>query len=298
MWVASLDYRNDVAISREIIKITADAYRSIRNTLRFQLGNLHDFDYAKDAIAIEQLTPLDRWALHELAQLVPSVTEAYEQYEFHKVYQLVNRFYAVTLSARYHDFCKDRLYTMRADSEDRRSAQTVIYHMFHTLNRLLAPILVFTSDEAHRYSQGDGDFTGDPVHLQTWPVIPANWSNEEVAGDVERLLDLRDQVNEKLEQLRGAKVIGKSIDGRVVIAADRDNPLLAICQRYREFLPELFIVSQVVLQESAGADLQVVATKAEGVRCPRCWRWVESLVQTPAGEVCERCADALALFNN
>lgn len=298
LWVASLDYRNDVAISKEIIKTTADAYRSIRNTLRFQLGNLFDFNFAADAIPVEQLTPLDRWALHELALLIPAVTEAYEQYEFHKVYQLVNRFYAVTLSARYHDFCKDRLYTMRADSEDRRSAQTVIYHMFHTLNRLLAPILVFTTDEAQRYSEGDSDFSGEPIHLKDWPTAPADWYAADIAGDVEQLLALRDRVNESLEQLRGAKVIGKSIDARVVLTADPEDSLWALCQRYVTFLPELFIVSQVALQSAAGVTFSVSAAKADGVRCPRCWRWVDALVPTSSGEVCERCADALAHLNN
>jgi isoleucyl-tRNA synthetase len=296
LWVASLDYRNDVAISKEIIKITADSYRSIRNTLRFQLGNLHDFDYDRDAVPVAQLTPLDRWALHELATLVPQVTEAYETYEFHKVYQLINRFYAVTLSAKYHDFCKDRLYTMRADSEDRRSAQTVIHHMFHTLNRLLAPILVFTTDEAHRYAQGDSDFSGTAIHLESWPQIPDEWSCAEVASDVEQLLDLRDKVNERMESLRVEKIIGKSVDAAIDITASADHPLYQLCLRYQSSLPELFIVSQVNLSDTGEtAEFSINARKAEGVRCPRCWRWVPVLVQTPAGEVCERCADALAL---
>ena len=292
LWVASTDYRTDVAISAEIMKITADAYRTIRNTFRFQLGNLYDFDPARDLMAPANLSPLDQWALHELAELVDRVTEAYDRYEFHRVYQLINRFYTVTLSARYHDFLKDRLYTFRAGSAERRSAQTVIHHHLQVLTRLLAPVLVFTCDEALQTLAGE---TFTSVHLEDWPVVPAEWRHATVAAEVEQLLELRDPVNEKLEALRTAKQLGKSIEGALDIRLGSEHPLAAILQKHTAQLAEIFIVSTVTLSMEPGSgEPTFTASVAEGERCPRCWRTVEQRVHTPAEPLCPRCADAVA----
>ncbi|MDP0501174.1 MAG: isoleucine--tRNA ligase [Verrucomicrobiota bacterium JB022] len=294
LWVASTDYRNDVALSEEIVKITADTYRTIRNSLRFQLGNLYDFDVAKDAVALDDLLPLDRWALHELATLVEDVTKAFASYEFHRGYQYINRYFVVTLSSRYHDFLKDRLYTMRADGLERRSAQTVIYHHFVTLTKLLAPVLVFTCDEA--WSQGTEEI-GLPkgsVHLQGYPQAQPEWKNPQLAEDFERLLTIRDQVNERLEALRTAKVIGKSTDAAVELKGPAQDADLSVLQRYESSLPELFVVSRVLLGTDEAAEaLQIEAREAEGERCPRCWRRVDELIHTEAGDVCPRCAEAI-----
>ncbi len=297
LWVASIDYRNDVGISKEIMKITADAYRTIRNTFRFQVGNLFDFDPQADLLPVESLNPLDRWALHQIAVLVKDVTEAYGNYEFHRVFHLLNRFYTVTLSSRYHDFLKDRLYTFRHDSEDRRSAQTVIYHHLNALTRLWSPILVFTTDEVWPHIKASGPDAGlKSVHLAHWPQVPANWVHSELNNEVETLLNLRDKVNEKLEELRSQKAIGKSIDAAVTLLVNGNTPEKALLEKYREELPELFIVSQVIIGSSAEEDatIQIQAAPAEGVRCPRCWRTVAILTSTRSGEVCPRCAEAIA----
>ena len=291
LWVASTDYRTDVAISAEIMKITADAYRTIRNTFRFQLGNLYDFNPAIDALPPAELSPLDQWALHELAELADRVTEAYDRYEFHRVYQLINRFYTVTLSARYHDFLKDRLYTFRADSPERRSAQTVIHHHLDVLTRLLAPVLVFTCDEALQIQAGE---TFTSVHLEDWPEIPGSWRHAETAAEIEQLLELRDPVNEELEKLRSAKQIGKSIEAALEIRTGSESPLTAILQKHAGQLAEIFIVSTVTVSIIPGnGDLTLHTTVAEGERCPRCWRTVEALLPKEAEHLCPRCADAV-----
>lgn len=294
LWVASTDYRNDVAISAEIMKGSADAYRTVRNTFRFQVGNLYDFDPAKDLLPASELNPLDRWALHQLGELVESVTEAYRKYEFHRVFQLMNRFYTVTLSARYHDFLKDRLYTFRHDGKDRRSAQTVIYHHLESLNRLWAPILVFTTDEVWSYRQSGEATAESSIHQQSWPEVPAEWLAKDLNEDVEALLEIRDQVNEKLEALRAEKVIGKSIEGAIHFTVDPASTEGRLLREYSSDLAELFIVSQVELNLSADAEaLSVSASKAEGERCPRCWRTVPALTETSMGAVCPRCAEAI-----
>jgi isoleucyl-tRNA synthetase len=294
LWVASIDYRNDVAMSEEILQTTADAYRTLRNSLRFQLGNLFDFRAATDAVPVEQLTSLDRWALHQLAELARAVSEAYGRYEFHRATQLLNQYFSVTLSARYHDILKDRLYTYRADHPARRSAQTVIHAHAVTLLRLLGPVLVFTADEAWGVLRREQGLEPTRLALGDWPEIPDAWSAQALAAEFEQLLTLRERVNEALEGLRGEKVIGKSIEAAVTLRAPATDSLFGLCQRFSEDLAELFIVSAVHLQHSeTAADLEIVVTKAPGHRCPRCWRTVENLVTTSSGELCERCADAL-----
>ena len=297
LWVASTDYRNDVAISPEIVKTTADTYRTIRNTIRFQIGNLFDFELDRDGLAPDDLTPLDKWALHELGQLVDEVTEAYERFEFHRVYHLLNRFYTVTLSSRYHDFLKDRLYTFRADSPERRSAQTVIHHHLQTLNRLWAPILVFTCEESFRETPSPATAAGHSIHLQDWPEVPESWRMEKTAAEVSALIALRDPVNEQLETLRAQGKIGKSIEAALSIGLPNASPLKTIMENHLGQLAELFIVSSVTLSSDEDANpVTIKVGVAEGDRCPRCWRIVQTFEKTSFGDVCPRCADALAPF--
>lgn len=291
LWVASTDYRNDVSISAEIMKITADAYRTIRNTLRFQIGNLYDFSPQQDAIEPADLEPLDQWALHELGVLVDAVTEAFDRYEFHRGYQLLNRFYTVTLSARYHDFLKDRLYTFAAGSKGRRSAQTVIWHHLETLKRLLAPILVFTCDEA---AAADDSDSVQSIHLADWPTVPDTWRMPALASEIEQLIALRDPVNELLEQLRSRKEIGKSIEAELAIRVPESSTLGTVLNKHQSSLAELFIVSTVSFEMShSSEDLEFGVAVATGPRCPRCWRTVSELTETSSADVCPRCAEAL-----
>jgi isoleucyl-tRNA synthetase len=206
LWVASQDYRSDIVVSEERLKKVGETYRLIRNTLRYQLSNLYDFDPSKNSVASGDLTGLDRWILSEFAGLESAVAQAYESYEFHVVYQLVSQFCAVQLSAQYHDVVKDRLYTDPAASARRRSTQTALHHMVSRLCQMLAPVLAFTADEAWEFIPGTATKS---VHLSHWE--PA--SGTAVADDVwKSLFALREKVLPELEKARQAKLIGKGLD--------------------------------------------------------------------------------------
>ena len=297
LWISSQDFRNDIPISKEILSHVGETYRLIRNTLRYQLSNLFDFDAARDAVPVEQMDTLDRWALHQTAALIEQCTAAYENYEFHRVYQLCNQFCSVTLSATYHDILKDRLYTLGTNSPLRRSSQTALHHIFDALVRLLAPILTFTTDEAWSYATAKTEYTADSIHLQDWPVAPAAWTNPAIDSDVAALLRVRTLVNETIEPQRAAGKLGKSLDAAVALTVAPDDPAFAVLEKHRDFLPELFIVSHVTLAPTMGtASLSVSVRPCSElgfVRCPRCWRWVPALEPGPPENVCPRCVEAL-----
>jgi len=307
LWIASQDFRDDIPVDDEILKNVGESYRLFRNTFRFQLSNLFDFEPARNGVSTEALDALDRWALHQCAALIDECTRAYEHYEFHRVYQLCNHFCSVTLSAIYHDILKDRLYTLGANHPLRRSSQTAIHHIFHALVRLLAPILCFTTDEAWSYATAGREYTADgsSVHLQDWPAVPDTWRDAQTAADFEQLLAVRAQVFLHIETRRAAGELGKSLDAVITVSGPASSPAFETLLRYRDALPELFIVSQVTLEtaeqadsaetSAAPPDLRIdVRTGEEAglVRCPRSWRWVPALV--PATGTCPRCAAALA----
>ncbi|MBC9867733.1 MAG: isoleucine--tRNA ligase [Opitutae bacterium] len=296
LWVSSQDYRNDIPFSPNILNRIVDTYRLFRNTLRFQLSNLSDFDMEKDGLAIEQLDLIDRWALHKTAELVKPVTQAYDTYAFHRAYQLLNQFFSVTLSARYHDMLKDRLYTLAPDSRLRRSSQTAIYHIFRTVARLMAPVLAFSTDEAWSHLQTNGDFSPDCIHLQSWPRPPHSWTAWEGMEDFEKVLNFRNDVNELLEKARQAKRIGKSLDANISVTGSENDPLFQILLRFESKLPEVFIASRVSLEASEVGEVSIEVAPAEGERCPRCWRTVERLVETTIyGSLCPRCQETLRI---
>lgn len=308
LWIASQNFTEDITLSDKILNNAAEAYRLFRNTFRYQLSTLFDFTYTADALPLDALDTLDRWALHQTANLVRECGEAYDAYEFHRVYQLCNQFCAVTLSSVYHDVLKDRLYTLRSDHPLRRSSQTAIYHIFHSLIRVLAPVLSLTTDEAWCHATFKADFPvaaqcqGEnsalaSIHLQDWPDVPADWIQPELEKEVALLLEVRRRVNEAIEPLRAAGKLGKSLDAAITLSAPEAG-LRAVLERHRDFLPELFIVSHVDLaaHETAPGTPVVSVRPAQElgfVRCPRCWRWVPALQSTAHGEVCARCADAL-----
>jgi len=296
LWIASQDFTQDITLSDKILGNAGEAYRLFRNTLRYQLSTQFDFDLAKHGMAIADLDTLDRWALHQTAALAAACTAAYDAYETHRVYQLCNNFCSVTLSAVYHDILKDRLYTLAADHPLRRSSQTAIHHIFHTLVKVLAPILTFTADEAWAHATQGADFSDDPIHLQDWPVIPAEWFTPAINAEVATLLRVRSQVTEAIEPARQAGKIGKSLDAAVALQFPSGHEALATLQKHHNLLPELFIVSHVTIAVTGGdATIGIKHCEELGYhRCPRCWRWVPALNSTPAGEICPRCADALS----
>ena len=296
LWICSEDFRGDIPLSEEIFKQVSQAYRNLRNTLRFQIGNLHDFDPAKDTVPHEQMHPLDKWALARTAELLEETTAAYEAFEIHRVYQAVTRFCSVVLSSHYHDILKDRLYTLAPCDPMRRSSQTTIREIFQALLTALAPLLPFTTDEAWAYLQADSDFSEDPLLLQQWPEFPESYRTDMEAAEIATLLAFKaSYVNDKLETIREAKEIGQSLDAEVRITTAPDSDLHTILKKHEAGLPELFIVSSVVLETKQEGEPEVSAAHASGVRCPRSWRWVPELVNTEAwGEVSPRCRDTLA----
>ena len=308
LWVCSADYRADITASEDVFKNLSQAYRTLRNTLRFQLGNLYDFpDFVKNAHAVTDDLPngeattlcesppldaLDQWALHKTAQLITDVTAAYERYESYRALNMLNQFCSVTLSATYHDILKDRLYTLAPDAPLRRSSQKALHNIHDVLIRLLAPILCFTADEAYAYSRGGTDFIDSSVFLETWP--DPQWDSPEIAAEIDSLLEVRHTVNEVLEPLRQQKMIGQSLDSQVHIAGSAADSTFQLLLKYKDKLPELFIVSQVDLTPTSDDSLSITASHASGVRCPRSWRWVPQLELTEKwGEVCPRCKKAL-----
>ncbi|MDP4609774.1 MAG: isoleucine--tRNA ligase [Opitutales bacterium] len=297
LWICSQDYRNDVPVSDKIVKNVANNYRNWRNTLRYQVGSLHDFNPATDAVPLDQLHPVDMWALNELAQLVRNVTEAYEAYEFHRAFkEFIDPFVANTLSSTYHDILKDRLYTAAPNDPLRRSSQTAIAIIFSVFTRLVAPLIPHTADEAWSFATNDTDFCDKPITLEDWPYVDEAWDNPEIAADIRALRKfLSEHLNDRLEELRQKKTIGQSLDAKAVITGTPNDQTFALLQKYESDLPELFILSQVTLQQSAEAtEMNIEVAHADGVRCPRSWRWVEALVETEEwGPVSPRCAEAL-----
>jgi isoleucyl-tRNA synthetase len=209
LWVAAEDYTEDIRLSTEIIDRLADAYRRIRNTYRFLLGNLADFDPARDRQPYARLDEVDRWILDRLARLIDRVVRAYEEYQFHTVFHSVHNFCAVDLSAQYLDIIKDRLYTSRADDPRRRAAQTACADILVALLRLMAPILTFTAEEAWRHAPGTRN---ESVHLERFPEVPLEWLDDPLAAEWQRLLEVRREVARALEVARARKLIGSGLE--------------------------------------------------------------------------------------
>ena len=295
LWIASEDYRNDIPVSETILQHVIATYRTLRNTLRFQLGNLYDFHPSQDCVSYERMMALDRWALSETNAFLAEVMPAYESYDFHKVYQSINRFCTLTLSARYHDILKDRLYTLCADGWERRSAQTALFEICRILLKVMAPILTFTADEAWGYLWGNSDFGYEhSIHLEDFPTVNPQWEDPQLAKEFSELFHLREKVQVELEKARQQKEIGQSLDAQVKIVVGSQHPQYALIKKYQENLPEYWIVSVVHVKEIQGDSCEIAVQHADGVRCPRTWRWVDRLVEVAGfGAVSERCADVL-----
>ncbi len=298
LWIASENYQNDIPLSDKILDATATQYRNIRNTIRYQLSNLYDFDPAKDAVPFAELTLIDKWALTKLFQLHATVTTCFENCEFHKAYAAIDAFTVETLSATYHNILKDRLYTYAANSRERRSSQTAIHTIFTTYLKMLAPMLPFTTDEAWGFFTEKNEYARESILLQDWPEYRPDCIFIDEAAEFDTLLKVLDDVNLKLDALRSAKAIGQSLEAVVTLSCDAESPLYALLKKHESALAETFIVSEVRLVAApAGTPLSVEAVKAETlgyVRCPRSWRWVPELADAGAfGKVSPRCLAAL-----
>jgi isoleucyl-tRNA synthetase len=293
LWVASQDYRNDIVVSEERVNKVGETYRSIRNALRYQLSNLYDFHPAKNTVADDKMTGLDRWILGEFSKLEAEVVAAYDQYEFHVVYQKVSQFVAVELSSIYHDAVKDRLYTDAANSPRRRSTQTALFRLVRGLSAILSPILVFTADEAWEFIP-ESDSTS--VHLSSWVTRPFALSERE-SQTWKKLFEIRPTVLSCLEKERQAKNIGKALDAKIILGGTA-QVLGDLTDEEKESLRELLNVSQLILTgptEAAEVWIETIeAVKADGQKCERCWHWeLDVGADSEHPLLCGRCVAAV-----
>jgi len=291
LWVASQDYRGDMVLSEARMLKVAETYRLLRNTLRYQLSNLYDFDPGRDRVAESALTPLDRWVLDQFARLEAEVRRAYDACEFHLVYQRVSQFAAVELSAIYHDIIKDRLYTDPANAPRRRSTQTTLHRLCTGLCEMLSPILAFTADEAWEFLLGH---PAESVHLATWRLQSFTLAEAERAVWND-LFALREAVLPELEKARQAKLIGKALDAKVRLRG-ADARLAKLDPTAQGVLAELLNVSGLGVEHQAtGAEaLQIEVSKADGQKCERCWHWETTVGATSVHPtLCARCVTAL-----
>jgi len=295
LWVISEDYRTDITASEAIFNHMREAYRRIRNTLRFMLGNLTDFNPEADSVPPAERDELDRWALACAAELVDKATQAYETCEFHRIYHLVHQFCVVTMSALYLDILKDRLYCSAPNDHVRRSAQSTVWDIFSALTRLLAPVMPFTCDEAWSY----GHPKQPSVHLEDFPVVPASWRDGALVEKWERFQQIREIVMRPMEELRREKTIGKSLDAAVTLRP-QTRELARFLMENAVLLRDFFIVSYLNVDAGAATeegpfaldqDLGVQVAKAPGEKCARCWTFSEEVgADQEHPQLCRRCA--------
>jgi isoleucyl-tRNA synthetase len=294
LWVASIDFREDMAASENLMQRCADLYRKVRNTFRFLLGNLNGFDPARDAILEKDLLPLDRYMLARTRDLTEKILNWYAAFEFHRVYQAVNEFAIVDLSSFYLDALKDRMYTFAPASHARRSAQTVLWKITETLVRLVAPILSFTADEVWEYLP-TVEGREASVHLALFPKLEEVFSKEpaELLEEWKGIFAVRDEALRVLEEARQAKRIGKGLEAELQITASGDQ--LGLLQRHAAGLKEIINVSAVkVVGGSADGGLKIAALPASGSKCARCWNFMPKVADYGVWKnVCTRCHDAL-----
>ncbi|MBI5212307.1 MAG: class I tRNA ligase family protein, partial [Nitrospirae bacterium] len=316
LWVSAEDYRDDVRLSKEIISRLTEAYRKIRNTGRFLLGNISDFD-GKDYSA--NLLEIDRWAMSRLQGLIRKVTEAYEDFNFHEAFHSIYNFCIVDMSSFYLDILKDRLYTFREDSVERRAAQWVMYRILVDMTRLMAPVLSFTAEEiwnyiprgqvydpwvtTHRGSRVKGQVIEESVFLSSFPIVREEFLDEELEKKWGRLIKVRDEANKALEIKRKDKFIGNALEAKLVFYLPDEE--FNLFQAYKDFLPALFIVSEVEINpfslktEDAYAseevkNLYIKVERASGGKCERCWNWKVSVGKfEDHPHVCERCHNVI-----
>ncbi|HEY0874355.1 MAG TPA: isoleucine--tRNA ligase [Vicinamibacterales bacterium] len=290
LWVASSDFREELRVGKQILQRVVEAYRKIRNTCRYLLANLYDFDPSRDMLAPSEMQEVDRYAMARYAEVAEAVVKAYDEFDFPSIFQKLNALTTVDLSAFYADVSKDRLYTFGAASRERRSAQTAMFVMADGLARLLAPILPVTTEEMWKHLPGTREAS---VHLAEFPAIAdlQAWRDDALVKKWERLIEVRDRVNAALEAKRQDKTIGTSLGASVRLKAGGETARLL--ESVRDELPMLFIVSHVELETTADApaEVEVSIEKAPGDKCPRCWRVVPILAADTG--ICERCTAAL-----
>lgn len=304
LWVSAEDYREDVRISKEIIDRLTEAYRKIRNTCRFLIGNIYDFDWKDYSY---YLLEIDRWAMSRLQTFTKKVLDAYEKFDFHEVFHNIYNFCVVDMSSFYLDILKDRLYTFKSNSYERRASQWVLYNILLTMTRLMAPIISFTAEEIWQNirqiakSEEGAEDIEESVFLSRFPEVNEEYHDQELERKWNKLFAIRDEVNKALEMKRAERFIGNSLEAKIIIHPTEEYKELI--QQYSDFLPTFFIVSAVDIVENNIEDsyksseiegLEIKIERAPGEKCQRCWNWSESVgTFSDASDICERCYKVL-----
>ena len=303
LWVASSDYKTDIRISKDILKQLSEVYRKIRNTCRFILGNISDFNPDKDSVGYDDLNELDRWALLKMSSLVKKVNEAYSTFEFHTMFHALHSFCVVDMSNFYLDIIKDRLYTSKSDSKERRGAQSVMFEVLEVLVKLLTPVLAFTTEEIWQFMPHRATDDVESIQLNDWPTLNEKYIDTELEEKWAKIIDLRTDVSKALEIARTGKIIGHSLNAKVTIYADDKN--FEFIKSIENDMVTVFIVSGFELKklEEAPANayaaevvqgIKVSVAQASGDKCERCWMYSESVGKNEKhATLCERCADVV-----
>lgn len=292
LWVASSDYHADIRISKDILKQLSEAYRKIRNTARYILGNINDFNPDKDMVSFDKLLPIDKWALMKLDELNKKVREAYDEFEFHQVYHSIHNFCVVDMSNFYLDVLKDRLYTELSDSDLRRAAQTTIYIILDSMTRMIAPILAYTADEIWRFMPHSQNADAESVVFNQMPDLTGIECDEAFTASWDRIHLIRDEVKKSLELARKEKVIGSSLEAKVEISCGGE--LYDFIKSVENELTTVFIVSDVTVIKTENKELEVKVSHADGEKCERCWIYSNTVGKNSNHPtLCKRCAEIL-----
>jgi len=293
LWVASSDYKTDIRISHDIIKQLSENYRKIRNTARFILGNISDFDPETMMVPYDEMEEIDKWALMRLNSLIRKVEDAFSKYEFHGFIHNVHNFCVIDMSNFYLDVIKDRIYTYSADDKKRRSAQSAMYIILDALVRMLAPVISFTSEEIWKYIPHRKNDNPESVQLNSWPEADDTYDNEQLKEKWDHLIEVRDKVLKALENARNEKIIGSSLEASVTLKASGAE--LEFLDENLAILPMIFIVSDVSVERNdAAKEIEVDVDRAPGKKCERCWMYSESVGEDPKHpDLCSRCSGVL-----
>jgi isoleucyl-tRNA synthetase len=298
LWAASVDYRNDTKIGDNIIKQLAEIFKKTRNTARFLLGNIFDFDPAVDYVEYKDLSMIDKFALSKLNKLIEEVTESFNSYEFYKYFQSLQNFASVDLSSFYLDIVKDRLYTSGKKSLSRRACQTVLYETLQALVRVLVPVMPHQAEDIWQNTPEIQRGGLESILLADWPTVNAEWSDEALEVEFAKILKTREVVTRAIEPLRAEKQVGSSLEVAVYIKSDDS----AVLKANEAELCNIFIVSQAHVAETAPAEvlneytengITVWVTKAEGEKCERCWKYRKLGSHAGFETVCDDCYEAI-----
>ena len=295
LWVLSSDYQSDVSLSRDILKQITEVYRKLRNTARYILGNTQDFDPNKDMVKYENLEEIDKYALLKLNDLVKKCTESYDRYDFHEAYQAINVFCVTDMSSFYLDIIKDRLYSSKANDPKRRAAQTTMYIILNSLVRILAPLTCFTAEEIWKFMPKVDKDSVESVMLTDYPTVNKEYENEELRTKWEKIVDIKEIVSKKLEEARAEKIIGHSLNAKVVLYAEGN--LYEFIKDNLKLLQSVFITSGLEVEENqrnAEVKLGVKVEQAEGEKCERCWMYSTTVGDDKENPtICHRCSEVL-----